>query len=172
MGANTFSCPPGTDAVPATATQAFNSLRQIVRILRIGDTAAERATGLSSAQLFILQQLTQLSAASINDLADRTLTDQSSVSTVVTRLESKGLVSRARSEADARRVMVTITEAGRQLIQEAPPTVQAQLVCVLQTMPPQALQSFVRELTHVVDALGASHEPPTLFFEDDATGTN
>jgi DNA-binding MarR family transcriptional regulator len=59
------------------------SLRKIVRFLRLADRAAEAAVGLSAAQLFVLQTLASQPAASLAEVADRTLTDQSSVSTVV-----------------------------------------------------------------------------------------
>ncbi len=149
---------------------ALNGIRQLVRVLRLGSTATEQATGLSSAQLFVLQQLAESEATSVNSLAERTLTDQSSVSVVVSRLVTKGLVERLRSPDDARRVSVRITEAGMAVLGKAPPTLQTQLIQVLRSMPPQSLHAFVHELTHIVTQLGAANEPPTMFFEDDATG--
>lgn len=169
MGANTLPFCENNDLPQTPAGEALDSIRTLVRILRTSAVAADQSTGLSGAQLFVLQQLAESEATSINELADRTLTDQSSVSTVVSRLESKGLVERARSEEDARRVMVRITETGIRLLKESPPTIQTKLIHVLRTMQPASLKALIRELTHIIDALGASHEPPSLFFEDDAT---
>src|ERR1051326_783354 len=86
-------------------TEALGAIRRFVRVLRMSAAGAERETGLSSAQLFVLHLLKEGAAGSMTDLANRTMTDQSSVSTVVSRLEQKGLVSRTPSPTDARRTI-------------------------------------------------------------------
>src|SRR3954465_9301852 len=84
----------------AETALALDEVRRLVQALRQSTVQAERETGLSGAQLFVLQQLAQTPAQSLNDLAERTHTHQSSVSVVVTRLVGRGLVSRQRSPED------------------------------------------------------------------------
>jgi DNA-binding MarR family transcriptional regulator len=84
----------------------LNALRRIVRDLRLGARDAERSAGISGAQLFVLQALADERASSLNELADRTHTDQSSVSVVGRRRGS----STASSSRARRR---TTTRAGR-----------------------------------------------------------
>ena len=63
------------------ATQnILDSIRRIVHGLRVSSKIAEKELGISGAQLFILQKLSQSNRLSINELAERTLTHQSSVS--------------------------------------------------------------------------------------------
>src|SRR2546423_5112313 len=95
------------------AQHVFDSLRRLVRFLRLGAREAEEATGVSSAQLFVLHQLAGAPAASLAELAERTLTDQSSVSTVVARLVAHGLVARRKGTGDRRRVELALTARGR-----------------------------------------------------------
>src|SRR6185503_16100380 len=91
----------------ADARQVLDSIRRIVQTLRVGSRAAERDLGLSAAQLFVLAKLQAADAPlSVGDLAERTLTHQSSVSVVVQKLEQRGLVTRARNTRDARRVQL------------------------------------------------------------------
>lgn len=172
MGANmSFSDRPAPGASPSPTVQlAMDSVRRLVRTLRMSATDAERITGLSSAQIFVLQLLAESPAESMNDLAARTFTDQSSVSVVVTRLETRGLVERRPSSVDGRRTTVHITDAGRGLLTGRPPTAQARLLRALELMPHDALVSLAHELTQVVALMGLAHEPPTMIFEDDATG--
>jgi len=73
------------------AQLALDSLRRIVRVLREAARLAERRFGLSGAQLFVLHKLAGASPMSLNELARRTHTHQSSVSTVVTRLVEQRL---------------------------------------------------------------------------------
>lgn len=148
-------------------TEALGAIRRFVRVLRMSAAGAERDTGLSSAQLFVLHLLKEGEADSMTDLANRTMTDQSSVSTVVSRLEQKGLVSRTPSPADARRTKVALTEGGRQVLDSAPPAFQERLLFALQHMPPDALRMLSTELSQLIALMGASHEPPTFLFEDD-----
>src|SRR4051812_38419807 len=89
--------------------QILNALRRIVRELRLSTQLAEKGSGVSGAQLFVLHQLRESPAPSLAALAQRTRTDQSSVSVVVGRLVERGLVSRRRSEADGRRFEIGLT---------------------------------------------------------------
>lgn len=166
MGTNTK-----TRGTNPQVIRTLDSVRRLVRSLRSVATAVERDTGLSTAQTFVLQLLDESPVESVNELAERTATDQSSVSVVVSRLEAKGLVSRAPSLEDARRTTVSITTAGRHLLKRKPSTVQSRLIRALEKMPPENLLSLEHELTQLVALMGAAHEPATLIFEDDATGT-
>lgn len=159
------------DGTPVPVREAMDSIRRLVRALRISATETERATGLSSAQTFVLQLLSEGPAESMNDLAERTATDQSSVSVVVSRLEAKGLVVRAPSPADARRTTVRITPAGRRILAGRPVTAQERLLNALERIPRPALDSLARDLAQLVALMGVAREPATMFFEDDATGS-
>ena len=80
--------------------RSLNAVRSIVRALRINTRAIELKMGISLAQLFVLQQLAEKPAESLNELAERTATHQSSVSVVVRRLVERGYVSRTASALD------------------------------------------------------------------------
>ena len=104
----------GSHAFPAArdATAVMVALRRIVRLLRIADREALSHHGLSAAQLFVLHTLWNEPAASLADLAARTMTDQSSVSTVVAKLVERRLVARTTSATDRRRSELRLTPAG------------------------------------------------------------
>src|ERR1700755_2903874 len=117
-----------------TVERAMNAVRSIVRAQRINTRAIELKMGISLAQLFVLQQLAERPADSLNELAERTATHQSSVSVVVRRLVERGYVSRTASPSDQRRIEIDVTSAGRALLADAPVTVQQQLIRGLNTM--------------------------------------
>jgi DNA-binding MarR family transcriptional regulator len=145
----------------------MNALRKIVRGLRLSARAAERTAGISSAQLFVLQSLSEQTAASLNDLAERVCTDQSSVSVVVRRLVERRLVTRKASETDGRRVELTLTAAGMRLLRRCPEPTQTQLLNGLQRMQGSDLSALRRGLELLVDAVGADEKVP-MFFADEA----
>src|SRR3954465_3150903 len=109
----------------------LNSLRLIVRSLRISSRNAEQQVGLSGAQLFVLQGLARQGACSVNELAAYTATDQSSVSVGVSRLVARGPVRRTPSEIDRRRVVLSLTASGRALLSTAPEAAQDRLLTAL-----------------------------------------
>jgi DNA-binding MarR family transcriptional regulator len=130
----------GTNQTTRTAAdmeaigRSMNAVRSIVRALRINTRAIELKMGISLAQLFVLQQLAEKPADSLNELADRTATHQSSVSVVVRRLVERGYVTRTASPADKRRIEIAVTQSGRDLLAGAPPTIQNQLMLALRDM--------------------------------------
>jgi DNA-binding MarR family transcriptional regulator len=159
---------PAKSGGPAHTTEvgaALDALRRIVQGLRLSAAQAERHTGLTGAQLFVLQQLAEAPAQSLNQLAHRTRTHQSSVSTVVTRLVARGLVSRRRDAADGRRLVLDLTPAGRALLADAPETAQNRLIAALERMPRARLQTLIANLERLVSALGMEAAPAPLFFE-------
>lgn len=110
----------------------LDSVRRLVRYLRLHDRAAQSQVGLSGAQLFVMRELGRTPSLSLSQLAQRTLTDQSSVSVVVTRLVDAGLVSRDRDTHDARRLVLNLTKNGRAVLQRAPSPPQEQLIEVIE----------------------------------------
>ena len=82
--------------------KVIDAVRRIVQALHESSRLAEKQVGLTGAQLFVLQQLGEAPTSSITEIARRTHTHQSSVSTVVARLVDRGFVRRTRSGTDAR----------------------------------------------------------------------
>src|SRR4249919_1901407 len=130
---STGSAPPSVGDEQAIE-RSMNAVRSIVRALRINTRAIESQMGISLAQLFVLQQLADRPANSLNELAERTATHQSSVSVVVRRLVDNGYVSRTTSAHDKRRIEIDVTPTGRGLLADAPSTIQLQLVTSLRGM--------------------------------------
>lgn len=153
----------------ASARQVLDSIRRIVRSLRESSRASERALGLSAAQLFVLQRLPVTGTLSVNELAARTFTHQSSVSVVVTKLVARGLVVRRASATDARRVEVALSTAGQDLLKRslggAVPPAQDRLIAGLMLMGSTARRTLATSLQGLVDAMALSDEQPTMFFE-------
>ena len=143
------------------------ALRRIVRLLRLADREAEAAHGLSAAQLFVLHSLWSEPARSLGDLAARTLTDQSSVSTVVARLVERRLVARSQSKSDRRRSELRLTPAGERIVRAAPRMPQTQIAEVIAAMPDRRRSELVRSIEGFASAIGANEMSPRMLFEDE-----
>lgn len=152
----------------ASVRDVMNGLRRLIRVLRLSDAEVDQRVGISSAQLFVLAELGAVPGCSVGELANRTHTDQSSVSTVVTRLVQRGLVARAPSQKDRRRVELRVTPKGRALLRRAPRTTQARLVAGIAALPAARRRALAVSLAEVVDAIGGRQEEASLFFEERA----
>ncbi|MCL2447344.1 MAG: MarR family transcriptional regulator [Polyangiaceae bacterium] len=146
----------------------LDGLRRVVRHLRLTARDAERIAGISAAQLFVLQTLATAPAASINELAERTMTDQSSVSVVVRRLVEKKLVVRKTSPSDSRRVGLELSVRGRRLLERCPEPTQAQLLASLGRLSPAELSALSDGMAALVREMGLGTEAPRMFFEETA----
>jgi DNA-binding MarR family transcriptional regulator len=144
----------------------LDSIRRLVQLLRLSDRAAERAVGLSGAQLFVLQELGRAPALSLNELAERTRTDQSSVSVVAGRLVEQRLVARERSLDDGRRVRISLTPSGRAVLRKAPPVAQQKLLAALDSLSAVDRRRLSELLLQVVDQIGVDRRAAPMFFED------
>jgi DNA-binding MarR family transcriptional regulator len=153
--------------LPDDVRGAVDALRRIVRALRLTAHSAQTA-GLSAAQLFVLQRLHEGPARSIAELAERTITDPSSVSVVVSKLVERRLVARSRSQDDARKAEIALTAAGRALLRKAPRPAQVSLIEAVAALPGLERRALARALGQLATAMGADQEPPQLFFEDES----
>ena len=99
---------------------ALDGIRALVGALARSARSVERRTGVTTAQFFVLRQLAERDGLSLGEIAERTLTRQSTVSVVVARLEEHGLVRRDRADDDRRRLELSLTAAGRRLLARAP----------------------------------------------------
>ncbi len=148
--------------------ELMDYFRQLVQALRTSHRAAEHLN-LTGAQLFIVNVIGESDRPlGIGEVAERTLTDQSTVSVVVTRLVDRGLVARTRSQADSRRVELSLTPAGRKLYRSAPATVpQRRLASALGRLKPGDASALRRVLARIIRDTGAAAEPAVMMFDED-----
>jgi len=148
------------------AQRVLNAFRNLVKTLRVADRAGVKRYGLGSGQIFVLHELSRKSPLSVNDLAERTATDQSTVSVVVGKLVRKGFVASTRSGADARRAELALTAKGKQVVRKLPPPVQHLLMDGVVGLSESRAKDFADMLEEVVAALGEIDENPPMFFEE------
>jgi DNA-binding MarR family transcriptional regulator len=159
---------PSAARTPNPVTSSVVSIRRLVRALRLHAQRTQSATGVGSAQLFVLQQLGADTQLSLNELAARTLTDRSSVADIVDRLLAHGLVDREVDPRDRRRAAVRITAAGRRMLAKAPEAPTTALISALRSLSARERTALARSLSRLNDALGVADEPATMLFVDDA----
>jgi DNA-binding MarR family transcriptional regulator len=155
----------GPSEEQADAARILDAIRRIVQTLRVASRDADRRFGTSAAQLFVVQRLAEGGASSLNELAARTLTHQSSVSVVVQRLVDAGLVQRSASRRDGRRIVLELSAKGRALARRLPRAAQDRLIDAIETLS-AADRRVLAELLARLAAECTPVKPPAMFFED------
>jgi DNA-binding MarR family transcriptional regulator len=93
-------------------------LTELVRLqVRVYNTRF-RATGLNQSQVAALVHLERVDQLSQSDLARRLGLRKAAAGTLIEGLEGKGLVERSRGQDDRRVQLVSITEAGRRVVED------------------------------------------------------
>jgi DNA-binding MarR family transcriptional regulator len=157
--------PPTADRRHHTAA-ALDGVRRVVRALRVAAGGAEAATGLTAAQLFVLQAVRAAPACSLTDVAARTMTDRTSVRAVVDRLVERGLVERRPSQADRRRVELAVTPAATAVLARAPHPPTRRLLDGLGALDDRDLAALARGLGALVRTMGLDDGPASMLFDD------
>ena len=104
--------------------QVLINLRQIIRATDLYSRQLNKEVGLTAPQLLILQAIRGLGAVSISKLSQQVSLSQATVTNIIDRLESRGLVARHRSTEDRRVVHATLTEDGAGKVLDAPTPLQ------------------------------------------------
>jgi DNA-binding MarR family transcriptional regulator len=151
-----------------TDTQRIlDSIRRLVRLLRLTDRAAQSELGLSGAQLFVLHELGRSPSLSLSELAEKTRTDQSSVSVVVTRLVENGYVTRDRDKRDGRRLVLNLSKSGKAVTEKSPPAAQEKIIEALERIPAADRKRFADVFSKIIEELGESTSAAPMLFEDE-----
>lgn len=75
--------------------------------------------GLTGPQFFLLSFLAQQKSATVSQLAEALHVKPSSITVMLDRLENSGLIVRSREQQDRRVVQISLSVAGRQVLEEA-----------------------------------------------------
>jgi len=124
-----------TDA--GLATELRISVSRLARRLRAERVARGVATELSDTQLAALAALERHTAMTPGELAEHEKVQPPSMTRVIAALQERGLVTRAPHPTDGRQVKLTVTEQGRELVQQSRRLREAWLAQRLRELSPE-----------------------------------
>jgi DNA-binding MarR family transcriptional regulator len=136
-----------SDRATAIDQVASTLLGRAARLTRL--LMKSGAHELSRTEMGVLSTLSD-SPRRITQLAQTEALAQPTVTQLVDKLEGRGLVARARSGEDARVVMVAITAAGAERLEEVRAEIRASMREALADLPDAELT----ELVHAAETLG------------------
>ncbi len=96
------------------------SLRRIIRATDLHSKRMIKECGLTTPQVMVLRAIESLGDVTVKRISSDVSLSQATVTTILNRLESRGLVDRVRSIEDKRIVNAKLTAAGRDVLLSAP----------------------------------------------------
>jgi len=131
------------------------ALRKIIRAIEMNSKKLIKRVGLTGPQLVILQEISRSGRITVGDIAQAVSLSQATVTGILERMEKRGLLVRQRSDRDKRRIMVSITEIGKKILDDAPPLMQEAFVeqfSSLQEWEQTMILSALQRLVALMDA--------------------
>jgi DNA-binding MarR family transcriptional regulator len=141
---------------------AFSAMRRILRRVEQQSRELMAHTGLTPAQLVLLQELEGGREQRVSDVA-AALGISSATTTVMTqKLESRGLLRRRTGHSDRRQIWLSLTDTGETLLHVAPDNMQARFAEAFEALAPWERMMIVANLMRVAELLDAEADAAPL----------
>jgi DNA-binding MarR family transcriptional regulator len=131
----------------------LQALRKIIRGIDIHSRKLVSSHDITAPQLICLITIVEDGPLTLKQIAQKVFLSSSTVVGILDRLESKGLVLRARDTRDRRLVNVTATATGRKLVANAPSPLQEGLARSLKSLTAIELATIALSLQRIVDLM-------------------
>jgi DNA-binding MarR family transcriptional regulator len=138
------------------------ALRKVIRATDLHSKYLAKNTGLTTAQLLILQSIQNMGEVSIGEISKKISLSQATVTSILDRLVDKGLVYRERSTEDKRKVHAYLTEDALALIKDAPAPLQEQFTKQFEALndwEKSMMISSLQRIAQMMDAEGIDASP-------------
>jgi DNA-binding MarR family transcriptional regulator len=143
---------------PNQSREVLLALRRIIHAVDLHSAALMQTVGLSAPQIFALQTLAHAGQAmAAGELAMRMDLTQGTLSTILDRLERKQLVRRNRGQDDRRKVLISLTPAGSQVLADSPPLLQQNFIRAFAGLRDWEQNLLLSSLQRVAELM---HAPP------------
>ena len=130
------------------------SIRRLMQAGELYTKELNKVYNISSAQLNCLLALYESGPLSPSQIAKLILVNSSTVTGIIDRLESKGLVKRLRISKDRRVITIELTKNGQVLAEHAPPPIQQKIIDGLNKLSKEEIDTIsatLLKLTNMLD---------------------
>ena len=145
---------------PAITMEIFDNLRRVVQAINDYSKIAERTTGLTAHQLWVLKILATTAPMKVSDLARTMHLRPPTVVGILDRLEAKQLIQRTAAKHDRRVVELQLTAQAREIVTGAPEVAQDMLLKGLGELTEEQLICVEKGMRLMAQLLNAAHLTP------------
>jgi DNA-binding MarR family transcriptional regulator len=156
---------PGTITAPRfdrkeRLSESVEILHQIFQAVDVFSRQTLREFGVTGPQIWALRTIGEAGVASMGDLAQHMHLHMSTVTGIIDRLEAAKLVTRERSQEDARVMELRLTPKGKSILARAPEPPRSKAARGLQRLSSRQLRQLHSALTLLARAMDVELTPP------------
>ncbi len=140
-----------------TLEEVLVALRRVIRATDLHSKRLAKTTGLTAPQILLLQTIRNKGEVTIGELANEISLSQATVTTILDRLEKRHLIYRERSKEDKRKVHAYLTEAGTDILKEAPMPLQDQFARQFNDLQQWEQTMIISALQRIAQMMDAQH---------------
>lgn len=133
------------------------TLRQIIRAIDMHSKQLVKRYGLTAPQLMVLKEIVSDEDINIGRVARKVSLSQATVTNIIDRLETRGMVTRERSAADKRRVIVRVTDKTRELLASNPSVLQEEFVRRFRSLEEWEQNLILSSIQRIANMMDAEH---------------
>lgn len=135
----------GGDTMSERAQDSLKSLTVLLRSAQHVQESIKRSIskfGLNASEFGVLELLYHKGEQPIQNIGKKILLASSSLTYVIDKLESKGLVHRKPCETDRRVIFTNITDEGRKMLDEIFPINEKDIIQIFSVLEPEELKQY------------------------------
>ena len=137
------------------AQDVLVALRRIIRATDIQSKRIAKSSGLTIPQVMVLRSIGTLGDVTVKRLAEEVSLSQATVTTILNRLETRGLVVRVRSARDKRVVNARLLPEGETILHSVPALLHERFIERFDKLPILEQQSLVDTLGKLAQMMDA-----------------
>jgi len=136
------------------------TLRKIIHATDLQSRRVVKACGLTIPQVMVLNSIDILGDVTVKRISSEVSLSQATVTTILNRLEDKGLVTRVRSVDDKRIVNARLSAAGEQALKASPPLLHESFVQRFEALNEKEKSELLSSLQQVEKMMDAEDIEP------------
>ena len=136
--------------------QILTALRKITRAIDLYSHQLSRQYHLTGPQIVCLRYLNASQPSSPGQIAQSMHLSQATITGIIDRLERQNLVVRTRSVTDRRKVIIELTDKGKEITKAAPSPLQETFAKKLRELPEENQSVISTILNQIVSMMEAS----------------
>lgn len=133
------------------------ALRRVIRATDLHSKQLSKTTGLTAPQILLLNAIRNNDEVTIGKIANDISLSQATVTTILDRLEKRGLVHRERSTKDKRKVHVHLTDEGERATLNAPTPLQEHFARQFNDLHEWEQSMLITSLQRIAQMMDAQH---------------
>jgi DNA-binding MarR family transcriptional regulator len=142
--------------------EIVDDLRRIFQAVHSYTRRAKKESGLTGPQLWAIKMIADSGSIRVSDLSKKMYLHPATVIGILDRLTRLDLIKKTRSRKDRRVVDVSLTKAGKELVERSPEVAQGMIVSGLEGLSSQRLGKISDGMREMVRILQAQELPPKL----------